>query len=215
MQPSRILFCTVAALALTACSQEPSMSLSSYMPKQQSTIVSEHLADQFDADDLALESNGKAVPVVAGGSDLGTNPHLLTQTVAQNLQGANWGAPLNFVPASGQALERNNMANDSRISPYSIIVMVNGPSDVTAAQLCADPALADTASAASMPMTSSATDVKMTSALCRYNTEVSAATGTAANVNGPQDPAFRNLLMTAANEMTRPSSNQSNTKFND
>jgi hypothetical protein len=201
MQPSRALLYTIATIALAGCSQGTGMTrMSSYVP--QSAVSSQQLSDRFNGNDVALESGGKPVPVVIGGSNLGGNRMTITQNAIQDLQHGNWGAPVNFAPASGQtlAMAQNGDDSNSTLSPYSIVMMVNGPSDITAANLCANPALADTAASTSY----TPTNVRLVSALCRYDQEISDSTGVA-HINGPNDPALHNLISSAAVDLTGPS----------
>lgn len=206
MQPTRALFYALATLTLSACSQGTETRLSStansYVPH--SAMASQHVNSQFNGDEIALESRGKPIPVVVGGSNLNGANMSLAQSAARDLQRGKWGAPVAFVPASGLTVAANNdnIGDSSNLSPYSVIMTVNGPSDITAANLCANPALADRVSSTDI---SPATTVRLTSALCRYDTEVSESTGVASNIAGPDDQALHNMIASAALDLTGPS----------
>jgi hypothetical protein len=160
MRPSRVLLSTVAALALAACSQTSSSSdrngtaasasttdtsqgptgLRAYLPH--SGITSKHTADQFSFNDVATESRGKPVPLVVVGDPLGADRQALAQAIAQDLHGSNWAGPgVTFAPTTGAALAQSRVIDDRSISPYSLVMMINGPANITSQNLCSDPGM--------------------------------------------------------------------------
>jgi hypothetical protein len=205
-----------------------------YLPN--SGIVSKHVADQFSFNDVALESRGKPVPLVVLGDPMGADRQALGQAIAQDLHGSGWAGPgVTFAPTTGAALAQSRVIDDRSISPFSLIVMINGPQNVTSQNLCTNPAL-DASTAAATPNRPAATanadrgsgttgasgtasgqgaaagasgatgsPVTVISALCRFDKEVSGVMGRT-NVTGVQDPAFRGLVNATLAEMSGPES---------
>jgi hypothetical protein len=214
MKPiSLILLSTVAVLGLAAaCSSQDTGSgysgsgdtgmRSSFYPGGGATVVYQHLDGSFNYQDVSIDSRGKPVPVVVGGGGAAAHP-ALTYGVAQEIQGANWGAPLNFVPASGRELARANADPDREqiASPFSIVMMFDAPRDVTAAQLCANPTLADATPGAAVSGSTT-----LLSALCRYGKEISETTAHIASISGPNDPGIGDLVTVSVKELTNPTS---------
>ena len=243
MRELRLLLCTAAAFALAACTQntmsdsggtatgsrsatesstQGPTGLRAYLPN--SGITSKHVADQFSFSDVATESRGKPVPLVVLGDPLGADRQALGQAIAQDLHGSNWaGQGVMFVPTTGAALNQSRAIDDRSISPYSLVMMVNGPDTVTSQNLCSNPALetrADQAPARSGTSGATGTSsggaaagasgastvpVTVVSALCRYEKEVSGVVGKS-SVTGVQDPAFRSLVNASLAEMSGPES---------
>jgi hypothetical protein len=175
--------------------------MSSFYPGGSAAVTYVQTDDLFNYQDVALGSRGKPIPVVVGGSGAAAHPSL-TAGVAQEIQGAAWGAPLQYIPASGQELARaNSDPNRDRIaSPFSIVMMFDAPRDVTGAQLCAEPSLAD----APVAPTASSGSTTLLSALCRYDKQISEATARVASVRGPDDPAIGDLVNASVKELTTP-----------
>jgi len=255
MRPSCVFLSTVAAFALAACaqnSQQASMSESSgaagnasasseastqgptglrmYLPN--SGITSRHVADQFNFNDVATESRGKPIPLVVLGDPMGADRQALGQAIAQDLHGSSWaGAGITFVPTTGAALSQSRAIDDRSISPYSLVMMINGPNDITAQAMCSNPAIdSRVAAAPATPPRSgttgasgatsesgaavgasgaNASPVMVVSALCRYDKEVSDVSGKT-SVTGVTDPAFRGLVNATLAEMAGPQSTNAN-----
>jgi hypothetical protein len=255
MRPSLVFLSTVAALALAACAQNSQQAsdtsgaaanasdssnastqgptgLRMYLPN--SGITSRHVADQFNFNDVATESRGKPVPLVVLGDPLGADRQALGQAIAQDLHGSNWaGTGITFVPTTGAALSQSRAIDDRSISPYSLVMMVNGPNNITAQALCSNPAIDSrvaTAPGAAPPRSgtsgasgsapqsgaavgasggANASPVTVISALCRYDKEVSDVVGKT-NVTGVTDPAFRGLVNATLAEMAGPQSTNAN-----
>jgi hypothetical protein len=253
MRPSLVFLSTVAALVLAACAQNSQQAsdtsgaaanasdssnastqgptgLRMYLPN--SGITSRHVADQFNFNDVASESRGKPVPLVVLGDPLGADRQALGQAIAQDLHGSGWAGPgVTFVPTTGAALSQSRAIDDRSISPYSLVMMVNGPDNITAQNLCSNPALdSRVAAAPAAPARSGTTGasgaapqsgaavgasgagaspVNVISALCRYDKEVSDVTGKT-NVTGVTDPAFRGLVNATLAEMAGPQSTSAN-----
>ncbi|HTI85494.1 MAG TPA: hypothetical protein VL966_02735 [Alphaproteobacteria bacterium] len=254
MRPSHVFLSAVAAFALAACAQnsqqasdtsgaagnasassaastQGSTGLRMYLPN--SGITSRHVADQFNFNDVATESRGKPVPLVVLGDPMGADRQALGQAIAQDLHGSNWaGSGITFVPTTGAALSQSRAIDDRSISPFSLVMMINGPNDVTAQAMCNNPAIdsrvasapgatpprsgtsgaSGTAPESGAAMGASAANsspVTVISALCRYDKEVSDVSGKT-NVTGVTDPAFRGLVNATLAEMAGPQSTNAN-----
>jgi hypothetical protein len=218
MKTKHVLMSTIAVIGLAACSSQQDTGsgysgtgsgggvMSSFYPGGASTVVHQQTADLFNYQDVAIDSGGKPIPVVVGGGGSMAHPSL-TAGVAQEIQGGSWGAPLHFVPASGRELARANLDTDREkiASPYSVVMLFDAPRDVTGAQLCAEPSIAD-APAASAAAGGGTT---LLSALCRYDKSVSETTARVASVRGPDDPAIGDLVNASVRELTTPMSIES------
>jgi hypothetical protein len=180
MRTIRFALPATLALALAACAQSPS------------TTVSEDLSSAFGPDDLALRTSQNPVPVVVHGRVAGLDHKTLVQTVTNDMQGSTWGPDPHFVPTSSRMASSGN-------NEYSIIMMVNGPQTITAAQLCAAPA----ARAGAAPA-SAVGDVSLIGALCRYDQAITGVSARTANIQSANDPAFHRLIASTANDLTSP-----------
>jgi hypothetical protein len=81
---------------------------------------------------------------------------------------------------------------------WSFVMMVNGPLNVTAASLCADPSKAPATQA--LP----AGEFRLVGGLCRFDKNMTEVTGRLYNVTGPDDPRVSRLIMAATQELTTP-----------
>lgn len=207
-----ILLSTVAAIALAACSSQDTGSgysgsgsgmRSSFYPGGAAAVVYQHIDDSFNYQDIGLDSRGKSIPVAVGSGSAAAHPQL-TASVAQEIQGATWGVPLSFVPASGRELAQANIDpnRDRMASPFSVVMMFDAPRDVTGAQLCAEPSVLDAPAAASM----SGGGITLLTALCRYDKAVSQTTAAAPGIRGFDDPAVGDLVLASVRELTNPMS---------
>jgi len=208
-----MLLSTVAVIALAACSSQDTGSgysgsgdsagmRSSFYPGGATSVVYQHMDSSFNYQDVVSDSRGRPVPVVVGGGGTTAHPSL-TAGVAQEIQSANWGSPLSFVPASGRELtQANTDPNRERIaSPFSIVMMFDAPRDITGSQLCAEPTLADAPATAAMSGSTT-----LLSALCRYDKAISQTTARVASISGPNDPAIGDLVNASVGELTNPAS---------
>ena len=82
---------------------------------------------------------------------------------------------------------------------FSFVMMVNGPANASAATLCRDPSKAPAVTAPP-----AAGELRLLGGLCRYDQNMTEVTGLVGNVEGPQDPKFRNLIVAAMMELTTP-----------
>jgi hypothetical protein len=130
------------------------------------------------------------MPVAVSGGAFGLNPNQLSDVTVRNMQGADWSPHAKFTAVPGP--------NTTRV--YHYVMMWNGPDDVTAAQLCANPRQAQ----ASAPAASAGGDVVLTAGLCRYDKATNGVTASATNVTGPGDVKFRQVVQAAMLELTRP-----------
>lgn len=181
MRTIRFALPATLALALAACAQSTPV-----------TTVSEDLSSAFGPDDLAFRTSQNPVPVVVHGRVAGLDHKTLVQTVTNDLQSSTWGPAPRFVPTSSRLASSGN-------NEYSIIMMVNGPQAITAAQLCAEPtARAGAVSAGAVG------DVSLIGALCRYDQAITGVSARAANVQNANDPVFHRLIASTANDLTSP-----------
>jgi hypothetical protein len=169
------------ALALAGCAQG-----------SPSSMVSEDLSRSFSADDFARQASEAPVPVVVHGRAAGLDHKATVQAVTNDLQDSTWGPNPHFVPESSRVAA----ANES--NEYSMVMMINGPLDMSAAQLCADPATR-------VGNVSVGDETRLSGALCRYDQAISSVEARAANVQSTNDPAFRQLVASVGNELTSPS----------
>jgi hypothetical protein len=79
-------------------------------------------------------------------------------------------------------------------------MVFDAPRDVTGAQLCANPEIADVPVASPAPSGSTT----LLSSLCRYDKQVSETTARVASVRGPDDPAIGDLVNASIKELTTP-----------
>lgn len=213
MKAKHVLMSTVAVIGLAACSSQQDTGsgysgsggglANSIYPGGAPSVVYQQTGGMFNSHDVALESRGRPMPIVVGANGGAAHPSLTTG-VTQEAHGANWGAPLHFVPASGRELAQANADPDRGqiASPYSIVMMFDAPREVTGAQLCANPEIADMPAVAS----ASSSSTTLLSSLCRYDKQISETTARVASVRGPDDPAIGDLVHASVKELTTPMS---------
>lgn len=156
-----------------------------------SVVENEH-SSTFGSEEYAHDASRGDIPVVVAGSAFGLGQRLLADIVVRNMQGADWSPHAHFTAQPG--------AETARM--YSYAMLFNGPQDITASALCAEPRTASSVP----PSGAGAAAVNMTlvAALCRYNVATMGVTARVANVSGPDDPKFRSLVRTAVFQLTRP-----------
>jgi hypothetical protein len=177
MRFAHLLLSSAVALTLAACARTDGIATVSQVDSR------------FDSDDYAHEASVKPILVVVRGSAFGLDQRSLEQVVTSNMQGADWSphARLTTVPSNDVA------------KIFSYVMLVNGPSDLTAAALCRDPAR--------IPVAVQPTptgEVRLVGGLCRYDQDMVEVTGRLDGLSGPQDPRFRGLIAAAMQEMTSP-----------
>ncbi|MGE5540146.1 MAG: hypothetical protein ACM30I_16140 [Gemmatimonas sp.] len=183
----------------TATSTQGPTGLRAYLPH--SGITSKHVADQFSFNDVALESRGKPIPLVVVGDPLGADRQALGQAIAQDLHASNWAGPgVNFAPTTGAALAQSHLIDDRSISPYSLIMMINGPNNITAQNLCSNPAMNVGVAAATPPAGSSSLNRSGTTGASGTAARSGAAAG--ASSSGAAAGAARPSATTGGNMAT-------------
>ncbi|HTI88539.1 MAG TPA: hypothetical protein VL966_18210 [Alphaproteobacteria bacterium] len=168
-----------AIAALAACTSYPGVS-----------VVQNYQTGFYSGSEYAFDAHKGEMPVAVTGSAFGLDPNQLADVTVRNMQGSDFSPHANFTAVPG--------TNTSRI--YHYVMMWNGPEDVTAAQLCANPRLAQP----SAPAASAGGEVVLRAGLCRYDKATNGVTASAANVTGPGDVKFRNVIEAAMLELTRP-----------
>jgi hypothetical protein len=181
MRIAHLLLSGAMALTLVSCARSDGISTVS------------QLDDRYDSDDYAHEASVTPILVVVRGTAFGLDQRTLEQAVAANMQGADWGPHARFTTVRSSDVAKI----------FSFVMLVNGPRNATAAELCRDPAKAPAAVTAPP-----AGEVRLIGGLCRYDQDMAEVTGRIDGVSGPQDPRFRNLIVAATHELTTPQTNQ-------
>jgi hypothetical protein len=181
MRIAHLLLSGAMAITLMACVRSDGISTVS------------QLDDRYDSDDYAHEASVTPILVVVRGTAFGLDQRSLEQAIASNMQGADWGPHARFT-----TVPSNDVAKI-----FSFVMLVNGPRNATAAELCRDPSKAPAAITATP-----AGEVRLIGGLCRYDQDMAEVTGRIDGVNGPQDPRFRRLIVAATQELTTPQTNQ-------
>jgi hypothetical protein len=181
MRPIRLLVPIALAAGLAACAQSSPI-----------TTVSEELSNTYGPDDFARQASVAPVPVIVHGRAAGLTHQQLVQAVNADIQDSTWGANTRFVSESSK-VDAADTHNE-----FSMVIMLNGPSDVTSAQLCAEPMT----KAGDAPATSG--HVHLVAALCRYDATISGVEASVDGVQGAGDPKLHQLIEAAGNELTAP-----------
>jgi hypothetical protein len=130
------------------------------------------------------------MPVAVTGGAFGLDPARLADVTVRNMQGADWGPHAHFTAVPGP--------NTARM--YHYVMMWNGPRDITVAQLCANPSQPIPAA----PNAGADGNLLLVAGLCRYDKATNGVTVTASGVTGPGDVKFRQMIVAAVQELTRP-----------
>lgn len=204
MRFANMVLSTVAVLGMAACSHE---STSDRMASGSVDPTVTQTTEQFRGGDISTLTSRGPIPVAVQGSAFGLDRASLETTIANDMQGANWGPDARFVPAS------QLQAADLGSREYSVVILLNGPTRVNSRQLCST-GLGQSGSGAlfspSTPPSQTAApnggrrDVELLGALCRNGQNVRQVKSGADNISGPNDPAFHNLIVKATNELTSP-----------
>lgn len=181
MRPIRYLVPFALAAALAACAQTSPLS-----------TVSEDISNTYGPDDFARQATVESVPVIVHGRAAGLTHQQFVQAVNADIQDSTWGATTRFVPESSKVDAADNH------NEFSMVIMVNGPNDVTGAQLCAEPMTK------SGDMASASGSVHLVAALCRYDSAISGVEASVDGIQGASDPRLQQLIQTAGNELTAP-----------
>ena len=164
-------------LALAACAGPNGVS-----------IVEDQQTGFFASEEYARDASTGPMLVVVRGAAFGYDPTTLANLVVNNMQGADWGPHARFTPVAGP--------NTARM--YFYVMAINPPRDLTGAALCARP------SQPIAPGPVAAGEIRLEAALCRFNKVATSVAGRATDVAGPADPKFRELIVAAVQDVTRP-----------
>ena len=154
------------------------------------SVVENYQTDFFTPREYAADASKGEMPVAVTGGAFGLDPNTLSDVTVRNMQGADWSPHARFTAVPGPDTTRM----------YHYVMMWNGPRDVTAADLCVNPRQPQPAAAAA----SAGGDVVLVGALCRFDKATNGVTATAGDVTGPGDVKFRQVIVTAMQELTRP-----------
>jgi hypothetical protein len=174
-----IAFLAVSAAAIAACSTANGAV----------SFVEDQQTGYFAPEEYARDVSKGAITVVVRGSAFGLDQKTLTDLTLRNMRGADWGPHANFTAASD--------ANTART--YFYVMMLNGPVNITGAALCARPAQP----LAAGPARASG-EIRLVTALCRFNKIATSVSGRATGVKGPDDPNVHRLIAGAVQDVTRP-----------
>jgi hypothetical protein len=152
------------------------------------SIVEDQQTGFFAPEEYGNDASTGPMVVVVRGNAFGYDPTTLANLVVNNMQGADWGPHAHFTPISGP--------NTARM--YFYVMAINGPLDLTGASLCERP---------NQPLRTvnvPAGEIRLEAALCRFNKVTTSVAGRASGVTGPADPKFRDLIVAAVQDVTRP-----------
>lgn len=142
----------------------------------------------FTLDEYHHEASKDDLLVVVRGGLPGVDQPTLARYVVNQMQGSDWGPSAHFTANPGPNVDKM----------FSYVVMINGPADVTAAELCAKPAQPQAMQSAV------SSDITLVASLCRYNETMLGVSGRVSGVNGLDNPELRRLIADATQELTRP-----------
>lgn len=180
-------FLPFAALALAACAQTS--------PAPQ--VVTE-IGPSGSPDGFAMAADRHPIPVVVRGNAFGLSHRDLAREVAGDLQGSGWQSG----NASYRAERPETAEQKADKQGYSVIMLING-GDTTAQALCADPDGATKKAREEADERPQGT-IDLFGALCRYNQAVTQVQSRETGIQGPNDPAFRDMIASASDALTSP-----------
>ena len=152
-------------------------------------VVEDQSTGRFSPEEYARDAAQGPIPVAVLGSAYGVGGERLARLVLNHMQGADWAPHATFA-AAGET-------TGSRI--YSYVMMFNGPLDVTAAALCAQPDHVTPA-----PEATDAKTIRVVAGLCRNDEIATGVTARAANIGGIGDAKFHTLIVAVVQALTRP-----------
>lgn len=142
----------------------------------------------FTLDEYHHEASKDDLLVIVRGGLPGVDQPTLARYVVDQMQGADWGPHARFTASPGPDVDKM----------FSYVMMIDGPADITAAELCAKPAQPQ-------PMRSATTgEVTLVASLCRYNETMLGVSGRVSGAKGLDNPALSRLIADATQELTRP-----------
>jgi hypothetical protein len=154
------------------------------------SVVENYQTGFYSPGEYGSDASKGEMPVAVTGGAFGLAPNQLADVTVRNMQGADWSPHARFTALPGP--------NTTRM--YHYVMMWNGPRDVTAAQLCANPRQPQPGD----PTASAAGRLVLSAALCRFDKATNGVTATVSNVAGPGDVKFRQAVVGAVQELTRP-----------
>lgn len=163
------------------------------------SIVEDQQTGFYASEEYGNDASTGPMLVVVRGSAFGYDPTTLANLVVNNMQGADWGPHAHFTPVAGP--------NTARM--YFYVMAINGPLDLTGGSLCSRPSQPIT------PVVMPAGEIRLEAALCRYNKNTTSVAGRASGVTGPADPKFRQLIVAAIQDITRPNQQRIDRQDND
>ncbi|MGE5539468.1 MAG: hypothetical protein ACM30I_12690 [Gemmatimonas sp.] len=170
------LLAATAVVALAACSQV--------------SVVENYQTGFFSPAEYGADASKGEMPVAVTGGAFGLTPGVLADVTVRNMQGADWPPHARMTVLPGP--------NTTRM--YHYVMMWNGPRDVTVSNLCANPARPQPAA----PNAGADGTLVLIAGLCRFDKATNGVTVTAGNVAGPGDVKFRQMIVSAVQELTRP-----------
>jgi hypothetical protein len=154
------------------------------------SVVENYQTGFYNPSEYGSDASKGEMPVAVTGGAFGLTPMMLANITVDNMQGADWGPHAKFTALPGP--------NTTRM--YHYVMMWNGPRDVTAAELCANPRQPRPGD----PAASAGGRVVLIGALCRFDKATNGVTASASNVTGPGDVKMRQVIVAAVQELTRP-----------
>lgn len=152
-------------------------------------LVTGDRSTTFDPNEYHRDASKGDILVLVRGGLPGVEQKTLEKYIVDRMQGADWSPHAHFTIAPGPDVARM----------YSFVMMMNGPKDVTAEALCANPQKSHP-----MVQPSKPGDVTLTAGLCRYTEEMTDVSGRVSGVNDLGDPRLHELIADSVHEMTRP-----------
>ena len=202
MRYTTVLLTSAFALGMTACSQNSPTVSQRVNNTMANSTTTQTLSGTIDTSDFQKRAAVEPIPVLVQSGALGLDRPALERKVTTDMQGSNiWGPKARFTPAYQQTMPTQG-------HEFSVVMMVNGPQQVTGADLCAAAVPKNIRPVATAPTPMKKGDVRVLSALCHYDQTVNQVEARATSINGASDPAFDKLIVTAANQLTQPQPGQ-------
>jgi hypothetical protein len=154
------------------------------------SVVENYQTGFYSPGEYGSDASKGLMPVAVTGGAFGLDPYALADVTVRNMQGADWGPHARFTALPGPDTTRM----------YHYVMMWNGPRDVTVAELCANPRQPLPFD----PAASAGGRLVLIAGLCRFDKATNGVTASASNVTGPGDVKFRQTVVAAMQELTRP-----------
>lgn len=193
----------IAVLTVASCSRDSGSSRNT-SASVDPTVTS--TTSEFRPGDMDYFTSKGPIPVMVQGTAFGLDRVTLEKTIANDMQGENWGPDARFASASSMQPNSNR--------EYSVTMALNSAKAVNIDALCMLGAGQNDAARSSSPANQSSNkstagssgrvDIELQAALCHNNKYVRSVSTGADNVSGPNDPAFRKMIRQAITELTSP-----------